>query len=196
MSNQHLHKPNVNRKRVDCSTQSLKNTLIIIFHALSMRQVLLWDISQAGAVILHPVRVILMPVHHRYPSEALLLSVSFNSDGSRLAVTSKDRRVRVLDPRAGKILQVLESEECLFLCLSSWGSCSADVSASAGVQLEVPPRQQGFVHQRVEDAPVHREFLMEAQTDGPLGCSKTPSSIYSTSTVSCVRTTQPSDHGV
>ncbi|XP_020557569.1 coronin-2A isoform X2 [Oryzias latipes] len=133
-------------------------------------KVLLWDISQAGAVILHPVRVILMPVHHRYPSEALLLSVSFNSDGSRLAVTSKDRRVRVLDPRAGKILQVLESEECLFLCLSSWGSCSADVSASAGVQLEVPPRQQGFVHQRVEDAPVHGEFLMEAQTDGPLGC--------------------------
>uniref|UniRef100_A0A3Q2ZQL5 Coronin 2A n=1 Tax=Kryptolebias marmoratus TaxID=37003 RepID=A0A3Q2ZQL5_KRYMA len=53
-----------------------------------------------------PVRVVLMPVHHRYPSEALLLSVSFNSDGSRLAVTSKDRRVRVLDPRAGKILQV------------------------------------------------------------------------------------------
>uniref|UniRef100_A0A3B3DG67 Coronin n=1 Tax=Oryzias melastigma TaxID=30732 RepID=A0A3B3DG67_ORYME len=54
-------------------------------------KVLLWDISQAGAVILHP---------------ALLLSVSFNSDGSRLAVTSKDRRVRVVDPRLGKILQV------------------------------------------------------------------------------------------
>jgi len=69
-------------------------------------QVLLWDASQAGAVIRHPVRVVLMPVHHRYPSEALLLSVAFSSDGSRLAVTSKDRRVRVLDPRAGKILQV------------------------------------------------------------------------------------------
>ncbi|KAM4537343.1 coronin-2B-like [Odontesthes bonariensis] len=69
-------------------------------------KVLLWDVSQAGAVIRHPVRVVLMPVHHRYPSEALLLSVTFNSDGSRLAVTSKDRRVRVLDPRAGKILQV------------------------------------------------------------------------------------------
>ncbi|XP_041841215.1 coronin-2B-like [Melanotaenia boesemani] len=69
-------------------------------------KVLLWDVSHSGAVIRHPVRVLLMPVHHRYPSEALLLSVSFNSDGSRLAVTSKDRRVRVLDPRAGKILQV------------------------------------------------------------------------------------------
>lgn len=69
-------------------------------------QVLLWDVSQAGAVIRYPVRVVLMPIHHRYPSEALLLSVSFNSDGSRLAVTSKDRHVRVLDPRTGKILQV------------------------------------------------------------------------------------------
>uniref|UniRef100_A0A8D3C0L8 Coronin n=1 Tax=Scophthalmus maximus TaxID=52904 RepID=A0A8D3C0L8_SCOMX len=57
-------------------------------------KVLLWDVSQAGAVIRFPVRV------------ALLLSVSFNSDGSRLAASCKDRRVRVLDPRTGKILQV------------------------------------------------------------------------------------------
>uniref|UniRef100_A0A8C6K6U5 Coronin n=1 Tax=Nothobranchius furzeri TaxID=105023 RepID=A0A8C6K6U5_NOTFU len=73
-------------------------------------KVLLWDVSQAGAVIRQPVRVVLTPVHYRYPSEALLLSVSFNKDGSRLAVTSKDRRVRVLDPRAGKILQVSSSK--------------------------------------------------------------------------------------
>ncbi|KAL4007763.1 hypothetical protein ACER0C_001615 [Sarotherodon galilaeus] len=72
-------------------------------------KVLLWDVSQAGAVIRYPVRVVLIPIHHRYPSEALLLSVSFNSDGSRLAVTSKDRHVRVLDPRTGKILQVSSS---------------------------------------------------------------------------------------
>nr|XP_004573977.1 coronin-2B [Maylandia zebra] len=72
-------------------------------------KVLLWDVSQAGAVIRYPVRVVLMPIHHRYPSEALLLSVSFNSDGSRLAVTCKDRHVRVLDPRTGKILQVSSS---------------------------------------------------------------------------------------
>ncbi|MED6247776.1 hypothetical protein ATANTOWER_016528 [Ataeniobius toweri] len=69
-------------------------------------KVLLWDVSQVGTVIRHPVRVVLMPIHQRYPSEALLLSVSFNSDGSRLAVTSKDRRIRVLEPRTGKILQV------------------------------------------------------------------------------------------
>ncbi|KAM6909047.1 coronin-2A [Xenentodon cancila] len=69
-------------------------------------KVLLWDVSQAGAVIRCPVRVVLMPVHHRYPSEALLLSASFNTDGSKLAVASKDRRVRILDPRTGKIFQV------------------------------------------------------------------------------------------
>ncbi|XP_047453976.1 coronin-2B-like [Mugil cephalus] len=73
-------------------------------------KVLLWNISEPGAVIRYPVRVVLMPVHHRYPSETLLLSVSFSSDGSRLAVTSKDRRVRVLDPRTGKILQVSSSK--------------------------------------------------------------------------------------
>ncbi|KAG7232239.1 hypothetical protein INR49_009383 [Caranx melampygus] len=73
-------------------------------------KVLLWDLSQVDAVIRHPVRVVLMPVHHRYPSETLLLSVSFNGDGSRLAVTSKDRRIRVLDPRTGKILQVSSSK--------------------------------------------------------------------------------------
>ncbi|KAM9837047.1 coronin-2A [Aulostomus maculatus] len=69
-------------------------------------KVLLWDLSQEGAVLRYPVRVVMAPIHHRYPSEALLLSVSFNRDGSRLAVTSKDRRVRVLDPRTGRILQV------------------------------------------------------------------------------------------
>lgn len=71
-----------------------------------LSQVLLWDVSQNGAVLRCPVQVVLRPVYHRYPSETLLLSVSFNSDGSRLAVTSMDRRVRVLDPRTGKILQV------------------------------------------------------------------------------------------
>ncbi|XP_042368224.1 coronin-2B [Plectropomus leopardus] len=73
-------------------------------------KVLLWDVSQLGAVLRYPVRVVLMPIHYRYPSDALLLSVSFNSDGSRLAVTSKDRRVRVLDPRTGRILQVSNSK--------------------------------------------------------------------------------------
>ncbi|XP_071382140.1 coronin-2A-like [Centroberyx affinis] len=73
-------------------------------------KVLLWDVSQAGAVLRFPVRVVLTPLHHRYPPEMLLSSVSFSTDGSRLAVTSKDRRVRVLDPRTGRILQASSSK--------------------------------------------------------------------------------------
>ncbi|XP_055012108.1 coronin-2B-like isoform X1 [Boleophthalmus pectinirostris] len=69
-------------------------------------KVLLWDLSQPGSVLRSPVRVVMMPFLYRCPSEALLLSVSFSRDGSSLAVTSKDRRIRILDPRMGKILQV------------------------------------------------------------------------------------------
>ncbi|XP_055012112.1 coronin-2B-like isoform X5 [Boleophthalmus pectinirostris] len=68
-------------------------------------KVLLWDLSQPGSVLRSPVRVVMMPFLYRCPSEALLLSVSFSRDGSSLAVTSKDRRIRILDPRMGKILQ-------------------------------------------------------------------------------------------
>uniref|UniRef100_A0A667Y7T3 Coronin n=1 Tax=Myripristis murdjan TaxID=586833 RepID=A0A667Y7T3_9TELE len=73
-------------------------------------KVLLWDVSQPGAALRSPVRVVLAPLLHRHPPEMLLLSVSFSSDGSRLALTSKDRRVRVLDPRTGKILQASSSK--------------------------------------------------------------------------------------
>ncbi|XP_077597607.1 coronin-2A-like [Stigmatopora nigra] len=69
-------------------------------------KVLLWDVSQEGPVLRHPVRVVMAPVCQRFPSEMLLLSVSFNREGDRLAVTSKDRRLRVLDPRTGRTLQV------------------------------------------------------------------------------------------
>uniref|UniRef100_A0A3B4WCS5 Coronin n=1 Tax=Seriola lalandi dorsalis TaxID=1841481 RepID=A0A3B4WCS5_SERLL len=75
-------------------------------------------LSSVDAVIRYPVRVVLTPVHHRYPSETLLLSVSFNSDGSRLAVSSKDRRVRVLDPRTGKILQALQIFPSISTCIN------------------------------------------------------------------------------
>lgn len=72
-------------------------------------QVLLWDVSQVGAVLRSPLRVVLRPVFQRHPPEALLLSACFSADGGRLAVTSRDRRVRVLDPQNGKILQASRS---------------------------------------------------------------------------------------
>uniref|UniRef100_A0A8C6U2G7 Coronin n=1 Tax=Neogobius melanostomus TaxID=47308 RepID=A0A8C6U2G7_9GOBI len=59
-----------------------------------------------GALLRFPVRVVMAPLLSVCPSEALLLSVSFSRDGSSVAVTSKDRRIRVLDPRTGTILQV------------------------------------------------------------------------------------------
>lgn len=127
-------------------------------------QVLLWDVSQVGAVLSRPLRVVLRPVYHRYPSEALLLSASFNADGSRLVVASKDRRVRVLDPRTGKILQVR-------LGGSDPSGRSAPAQAApvlAGVALQMPPGPQGSVRE-LQDAPVHREFSLEPPPAHPLG---------------------------
>ncbi|XP_072769329.1 coronin-2B-like [Nerophis lumbriciformis] len=72
-------------------------------------KVLLWDVSQDGSVLRRPVRVVMAPIYpssSRFPSEKLLLSASFNQEGSHLAVVSKDRRVRVLDPRTGQVIQV------------------------------------------------------------------------------------------
>lgn len=36
----------------------------------------------------------------------VILSMSFNTNGSLLATACKDRKIRVLDPRAGAVLQV------------------------------------------------------------------------------------------
>lgn len=118
-----------------------------------------------------------MPVYHRYPSDMLLLSVSFNSDGSRLAVTSKDRRVRVLDPRTGKILQVFWSVMSLFpKTENKLRNNAADVPA--GVQQQVPQGQQGFIHWKFEDASVHRQLTLESPTDRPLGSCTTHTHFY------------------
>uniref|UniRef100_A0A8C5HMU1 Coronin n=1 Tax=Gouania willdenowi TaxID=441366 RepID=A0A8C5HMU1_GOUWI len=85
---------------------------------LRARKTLIGHCRRVGLIQWHPtaenlllssaydyrVRLVLMPVHRRHPSEALLLSVSFSGDGSRLAAASKDRRVRILDPRTGRVL--------------------------------------------------------------------------------------------
>lgn len=36
----------------------------------------------------------------------LIWSVAFNYDGSKIVTTCKDKRIRVIDPRTGKIIQV------------------------------------------------------------------------------------------
>ncbi|KAG7256128.1 hypothetical protein CRUP_024266, partial [Coryphaenoides rupestris] len=69
-------------------------------------KVCLWDVSGAGPVLRCPVRVVVSPVGQPRAAELLLRCACFSPDGSRLALTSKDRRLRLLDPRTGLILQV------------------------------------------------------------------------------------------
>ncbi|KAM6949245.1 coronin-2A-like [Aplochiton taeniatus] len=73
-------------------------------------QVLLWDISQPGCVLRCPVRVLSSSSSSSSSSSELLLSVSFNTDGRRLVTASRDRRVRILDPRTGTVLQASHAE--------------------------------------------------------------------------------------
>uniref|UniRef100_A0A4W5QTP3 Coronin n=1 Tax=Hucho hucho TaxID=62062 RepID=A0A4W5QTP3_9TELE len=61
-------------------------------------QVMIWDLDSPEAVIKNPVRTI---SHHT----DVVLSMSFNTDGSRLATSCKDKKIRVLEPRTGNLLQ-------------------------------------------------------------------------------------------
>ncbi len=36
----------------------------------------------------------------------VILCMSFNTDGSLLATSCKDKKLRIIDPRSGKVLQV------------------------------------------------------------------------------------------
>ena len=61
-------------------------------------QVMVWNLDCPEAVIKNPVRTI---SHHT----DVVLSMSFNQDGSLLATTCKDKKVRLMDPRSGNLLQ-------------------------------------------------------------------------------------------
>lgn len=45
----------------------------------------------------------------------VILSMSFNTDGSLLATSCKDRQLRVIEPRSGRVLQVRECGILLYL---------------------------------------------------------------------------------
>ncbi|KAL0970615.1 hypothetical protein UPYG_G00244460 [Umbra pygmaea] len=62
-------------------------------------KVMVWDVSACCPVLRSP--VIVISVHSE-----LVLSMSFNTNGSCLATSSLDKRVRVIDPRTGHLLQV------------------------------------------------------------------------------------------
>ena len=100
---------------------------------LSAVQVMVWNLDSKETVIMSPVKTI--NCH-----QDVILSMSFNTNGSLLATACKDRKIRVLDPRAGTVLQVgarlgsgLGSEEPGVEC--AWGKHRA--SENRAVTLSV-----------------------------------------------------------
>ncbi|ELK12970.1 Coronin-2A [Pteropus alecto] len=70
----------------------------ILFSAGYDYKVMVWNLDTKESVIKSPVKTI--DCH-----QDVILSMSFNTNGSLLATTCKDRKIRVLDPRAGSVLQ-------------------------------------------------------------------------------------------
>ncbi|XP_029950377.1 coronin-2A isoform X1 [Salarias fasciatus] len=66
-------------------------------------QVMIWNLDCPEQVIKNPVRTI---SHHT----DVVLSMSFNTDGSLLATSCKDRKVRLMEARSGNILQETNSK--------------------------------------------------------------------------------------
>ena len=89
-------------------------------------QVMVWDVSQDGRV-LRPVRQLQTP--------ELLLSVSLSRDGRWLACCCRDRRLRVLEPRSGRILQVGLAPPTV--CVSGLSVCVICVCGCVGVCVGV-----------------------------------------------------------
>ncbi|KAI1887729.1 hypothetical protein AGOR_G00193360 [Albula goreensis] len=61
-------------------------------------KVMVWNLDCPEQVIKNPVKTISLHTD-------VVLSMSFNTDGSRMATSCKDRRIRVIDPRTGALLQ-------------------------------------------------------------------------------------------
>lgn len=62
-------------------------------------QIMIWNLDNKEAVISNPVKI--LDAH-----KDVVLSMSFNTDGSLLATACRDRKIRLIDPRAGTVLQV------------------------------------------------------------------------------------------
>ncbi|XP_036859993.2 coronin-2A isoform X2 [Manis javanica] len=70
----------------------------ILFSSGYDYKVMIWNLDTKEVVIMSPVKTI--DCH-----QDVILSMSFNTNGSLLATTCKDRKIRILDPRAGTVLQ-------------------------------------------------------------------------------------------
>lgn len=70
----------------------------ILFSSAYDYQIMVWNLDCPDQVIKNPVKTI--SFHND-----VVLSMSFNTDGSLLATSCKDRMIRVIDPRSGTLLQ-------------------------------------------------------------------------------------------
>lgn len=70
----------------------------ILFSTAYDYQVMIWNLDCPEQVIKNPVRTI---SHHT----DVVLSMSFNTDGSQFATTCKDRKIRLMESRSGNLLQ-------------------------------------------------------------------------------------------
>lgn len=75
---------------------------------------MIWNLDSKEAVISNPVKV--LDVHRD-----VVLSMSFNTDGSLLATACRDRKIRLIDPRAGTVLQVGWVQRCVVQMVSALG---------------------------------------------------------------------------
>ncbi|KAM6169334.1 coronin-2A [Rhynchocyon petersi] len=70
----------------------------ILFSSGYDYKVMVWNLDTKESVITSPVRTI--DCH-----QDVILSMSFNTNGSLMATTCKDRKIRILDPRMGTVLK-------------------------------------------------------------------------------------------
>ncbi|NXB60817.1 COR2A protein, partial [Struthidea cinerea] len=70
----------------------------ILFSSGYDYKIMVWNLDVKDAVLSKPVKI--LDVHRD-----VVLSMSFNTDGSLLATACRDRKIRVIEPRAGTVLQ-------------------------------------------------------------------------------------------
>ncbi|XP_062456544.1 coronin-2A isoform X4 [Rhea pennata] len=70
----------------------------ILFSSGYDYKIMIWNLDTKETVLSNPVKI--LDVH-----KDVILSMSFNTDGSLLATACRDRNIRLIDPRAGIVLQ-------------------------------------------------------------------------------------------
>ncbi|XP_010192007.1 PREDICTED: coronin-2A-like, partial [Mesitornis unicolor] len=70
----------------------------ILFSSGYDYKIMIWNLDTKEPIISNPVKI--LDAH-----KDVVLSMSFNTDGSLLATACRDRKIRLIDPRAGTVLQ-------------------------------------------------------------------------------------------